>query len=197
MDFEKLKKKLITFGEKALETSEKAIGTAGHLAGQALEKTADFTADTIKTSKYCIQSGEDYDVISHDKNLVVFVLSGTEDEKSKAIIWRLPVLLARGWQYSATVRVIFESSLPQVVRVMGVSPVWAGIFREWNLKHALYDETLDAFLDSFDIFYDWNTFVPKSKITDTQQSIGEEKTESTPPAPLSNTNTHPGIESKN
>jgi hypothetical protein len=123
MDFEKLKSTLLTFGEKALETSEKALGTAGQLAGQALEKTADFTVDTIKTSKYCIQSGDDYDSVCQDKNLVVFILTSVEDEKSKAIIGRLPVLLARGWQYSTTVRVIFENSLPQVVRAIGNSPI--------------------------------------------------------------------------
>lgn len=95
MDFTKLKSKLITIGEKALEVSGKALDSAGQLTGQALEKTSDFTADTIKTSRYCIQSGEDYDAISQDRNLVVFVLVSPEDEKSKAILGRLPILLAR------------------------------------------------------------------------------------------------------
>lgn len=160
MDIKSLGAKLSVFGEKAAVVGNNVFQKAGKLTGDMLEKTADFTFDKLKTSPFCITSGEDFDEVKGHRNFVLFVVSDRENAQSKAIVGRMPLLVAKAWQFSATLKVVYAQDLPELVQAIGAPAPSVSIYRNGTLKHLLTEGKLDAFIDTFDIFCDWNECQP-------------------------------------
>lgn len=159
MDIKSLGAKLSVFGNKASVVSNSLFQKAGKFTGDMLEKTADFTFDKLKTSPYCIATGEAFDEVKGHKNLVIFVVGDRENSQSKAIIGRMPLQIAKAWQYTATLKVIYAQDLPNLVAAIGAETPSASIYRNGALKYLLTGAKLDMFLENFDIFCDWDEVV--------------------------------------
>lgn len=167
MDIKSFGAKLSVFGEKAAIVSNNVFQKAGKLTGEMLEKTADFTFDKLKTSPLCILNGEAFDEVKGHKNFVVFVVGDRENVQSKSIVGRMPLLVAKAWQFSATLKVIYGQDLPDLVQAIGAEAPSVSIYRNGALKYMLTGEKLDAFVDTFDIFCDWDAYQPKPPATPT------------------------------
>ncbi len=161
MDIKSFGAKLSVFGEKAAIVSNSMFEKAGKFTGDMLEKTAEFTFDKLKTSPYCIATNEAFDAVKEDKKLIVFIVGDRENTQSKAIIWRMPLQIAKAWQYSATLKLIYAEDLPALVQSLGATPPSVCIYRSGELKYQLIGEKLNLFLENFDILRDWNTIEMK------------------------------------
>ena len=172
MDIKSLSAKLSVFGEKASVVSNSLFEKAGKFTGDMLEKTAEFTFDKLKTSPYCITSGEAFDEVKEHKNLVVFVIGDRENAQSKAIVGRMPLQIAKAWQYSATLKVIYAQDFSDLVAAIGAQIPSASIYRNGVLKYLLVGKKLDMFLENFDIFCDWSE-VSETSTTPPSSAIAE------------------------
>ncbi len=159
MDFKSLTAKLTELSDTAAKMGIQALDQAGKFSGEMLEKTADITYEKIKTTPFCIMTPEAFDSVQSDKNLVVFVVGDKENPQTKAIIGRMPLLVGKAWKFTATVKVVYAADLPNLVQSLGASVPSACIYRDGTQKWVLTGVKLDQFLETFDIFADWNQSV--------------------------------------
>ena len=148
MDFKSLTAKLGTFADTATVFAGKALTTTL----TALEKTADFSYDKIKSTPFYLKNGADFDSVKEDRNLVIIVIGGREDATTKQVLARLPILVPRAWQYSATLKLLYITDLPDLAQSLDATSGNILIYREGNLKTKLSGEKMTEFLTSFDIF---------------------------------------------
>jgi hypothetical protein len=187
MDIKSLSAKLSVFGEKASVVSNSLFEKAGKFTGDMLEKTADFTFDKLKTSPYCITNGNAFDEVKEHKNLVFFVIGDRDNTQSKAIVGRMPLQIAKAWQYSATLKVIYAQDFPDLVAAIGAQTPSVSIYRNGALKHMLVGKKLDMFLENFDIFCDWDE-VKEVPVTPASAPVQETPAITTEPEKTSTNN---------
>jgi hypothetical protein len=155
MDFKSLTQKLSQLSEQAVTKSTQAFDVAGKFTGEMLEKTAGFTYETLKSTPWCIATPDMFDAIRSDKNLVIFVVGDAQDVQSGSIIGRMPLLIAKAWQNSATLRIVYASDVPEVVHTLGAPIPSVTVFRDGSLKFQLSGPKLQEFLDSFALSGNW------------------------------------------
>lgn len=107
MDWNALKNKAISLGNKAAEAGI-----------TALEKASEHTYEGIKKTAVSIKSGEDLDVAKSEPLLLLLVI-GKEDAPTKTVLARLPMIFKDAWLCSATVRIVLAEETPELATVLG------------------------------------------------------------------------------
>lgn len=123
MDWNALKDKAVSFGNKAMDAGV-----------SALEKASAHTYEGLKKTPVSIKNGSEFDDAKSAPLLMVLVV-GKEDAASKSVLARLPVVFKDVWVYSASLKIILSEEVPELVTALGIAEVPAVlVYRKGELE---------------------------------------------------------------
>lgn len=123
MDWNALKDKAVTLGNKAMDAGV-----------SALEKASAHTYEGLKKTPVSIKNGAEFDDAKSAPLLMVLVV-GKEDAASKSVLARLPVVFKDVWVYSASLKIILSEEVPELVTALGIVEVPAVlVYRKGELE---------------------------------------------------------------
>lgn len=109
MDWNALKDKAVSFGNKAMDAGL-----------SALEKASAHTYEGLKKTPVSLKNGAEFDEAKSVPLLMVVVV-GKEDAASKSVLARIPVVFKDVWVFSASLKVVLADEVPELVGALGVS----------------------------------------------------------------------------
>ena len=152
MDWNSIKEKAVKLKDSAVSKSKPLLDKAVDKSKPYLEKVGEWGYENVQKIPMVMKTGEDFDKVRIEKNLVIFVLT-KDEEFSKKVMTEFPLILSRAWIVSATTRIIQKEESPELLVLLD-NPACPSvlIYKKGILFRKIETrEELDLFVKDFNI----------------------------------------------
>ncbi|MDD2916543.1 MAG: hypothetical protein PHH70_01725 [Candidatus Gracilibacteria bacterium] len=149
MDWKNLKDQATVWGTRATEMAKKGFETSKEYA----EKTGEFTYAKLKESKFTLKDTAEYRELEQKKRFVIFCIRDSESF-TKFFLAMLPVLLAKTWIESGSLRIIIEEGSDELRTALNITHI-PSVFMKTNdgtIKKITVEDDIRAFIKNFSLY---------------------------------------------